>query len=84
MGTHHPPRPCFAHGFFYTAPLGVVCVFTEGEVYSYPGITATEWLEFKTKTKRGEQWNLATIMFNRPTATGVRIATIPTGWTDSF
>jgi len=84
MSSHHPARHCFVEGRFYTAGGHVVLKFTEGELYRFLSVGITKWNELKTDATRGHDWNLKLIAFWRTNTSYYRVASFPSGASDSF
>ena len=84
MSSHHAPRHCFQHAFWYPSANRIVCQFTEGEIYVYLGVILSQWQQFKADAHRGHDWNKSNIAFRRYGWLCNQVTVVPTGWNDSF
>lgn len=84
MSSHHPARHCFIEGRYYTSTTNIVLKFTEGEIYLFLSVGVTRWNELKADATRGHDWNSKIIAFWRTNASYYRVASFPSGASDSF
>ena len=84
MATHHAPRNCFQHAYYYADTSTIVLVFTEGEIYSYPSFAPKLFALLKQAVQRGVLFNESDRRPSRVSASYSRIWEIPPGWSDSF
>ena len=84
MSTHHAPRKCFQHAYYYADTSTFVMVFTEGEIYSYPSFSPELWSLIKLAAQRGVLFNASDRRPSRISVIYERIWEIPPGYTDSF